>query len=226
MSTVEQIQNEAAYRQLLVQGVLAVLLPTEDLQNPCLRILVTDIIADMILGNGIGAKASAGWLVWEGIAKVLEQQQQQQQQQQLYQNGRKGERKSNIVTQQLTGFSSGADGKPVSTMFWHILQYIYLLILGTRFLLIGLWTAASSNKQEDDEWIPVPDKDRPSPIGSKVEALSFKRPFLTYSVFELLSLLLELQRRMPWLTGCMSLIRHHLMDGIMKVGSTGAILDK
>ena len=213
LSTVEQIQNEAAYRQLLVQSVLAVLLPTEDLQNPCLRILVTDIIADMILGKGV---LSAGWLLWEGIAKVLEH----------HQNGRKGEKKSNIVTQ-LTSGATGArepipDGVGISIMFWRILQYIYLLILGTRFLLIGLWTA-SSNK------IPVEDKDYGSPIGTKLEALSYgtksnRRPFLTYSVFELLSLLLELQRRMPWLTGWMSLIKHHLV--VLRVGSTGAVLDK
>src|SRR5216117_635801 len=39
----EQQKNEAAYRRLLVQGVLAVLLPTEDLENGCLRTLVREI---------------------------------------------------------------------------------------------------------------------------------------------------------------------------------------
>ncbi|KAI9864950.1 MAG: hypothetical protein M1830_006072, partial [Pleopsidium flavum] len=56
-STVNELQqNEAAYCQLLVQGVLAVLLPPEDLENACLRTLVTDILGELILRNGIGGK--------------------------------------------------------------------------------------------------------------------------------------------------------------------------
>ena len=44
----EQSANETLYFQLLVQGVLAVLLPTEDLENDCLRTLVGDGIADLV----------------------------------------------------------------------------------------------------------------------------------------------------------------------------------
>ncbi|RYZ32624.1 MAG: hypothetical protein EOP01_00570, partial [Propionibacteriaceae bacterium] len=60
-ATVEQRENESAWRQLLVQGVLAVLLPTEDLENGCLRALVAEIFAEMILGNGISGKACESW---------------------------------------------------------------------------------------------------------------------------------------------------------------------
>ena len=68
----EQKENEAAYRQLLVHGVLAVLLPTEDLENSCLTALVGQIFSEMIIGNGIGGKASEPWLLWEGITKTAE----------------------------------------------------------------------------------------------------------------------------------------------------------
>ena len=61
----EQARNEESWRQLLVQGVLAVLLPTEDLENGCLRALVAEIFSDMILGNGVSGKACKPWLLWE-----------------------------------------------------------------------------------------------------------------------------------------------------------------
>ena len=71
-SVLIQKENEAAYRQLLVEGVLAILLPTEDFENDCLTSLVGQIISEMILGNGIGEKACEPWLLWEGITKMAE----------------------------------------------------------------------------------------------------------------------------------------------------------
>ncbi|KAL1595373.1 hypothetical protein SLS59_008305 [Nothophoma quercina] len=69
---VEQRENESAWRQLIIQGVLAVLLPTDDLNNGCLRSLVAEIFAEMILGNGISGKACEGWLLWEAIGRIAD----------------------------------------------------------------------------------------------------------------------------------------------------------
>ncbi|EDO04496.1 hypothetical protein SS1G_06979 [Sclerotinia sclerotiorum 1980 UF-70] len=65
-----QSNNEAAYRQLIINGLLAVLLPTEDLENDCLTSLVSQIFSEMILGNGIGGKACEPWLLWEAFATI------------------------------------------------------------------------------------------------------------------------------------------------------------
>lgn len=71
-SVLEQGQNEAAWRQLLVQGVLAVLLPTEDLENGCLRALIGEVFSELLVGNGISGRASEGWLLWEAIIRIVE----------------------------------------------------------------------------------------------------------------------------------------------------------
>lgn len=73
-SASQQRENEAAYRQLLVQGVLAVLLPTEDLDNECLTALVGQILSELIIGNVVIGKLSQPWMIWECLiitARVL-----------------------------------------------------------------------------------------------------------------------------------------------------------
>ena len=67
-----QAQNEALYRQLLARCILAVLLPVEDLRDPCLRALVSDILGDLILGTAIGGRVCAPWFLWENIARAAE----------------------------------------------------------------------------------------------------------------------------------------------------------
>ncbi|EAS32895.3 PXA domain-containing protein [Coccidioides immitis RS] len=69
-SVVEQQERESIYRQMLAQGILAVLLPTEDLENVCLRTLVGDILADLLLGEIVGGKVAEGWFIWEVITKL------------------------------------------------------------------------------------------------------------------------------------------------------------
>ncbi|GAB7351207.1 hypothetical protein MBLNU459_g1646t1 [Dothideomycetes sp. NU459] len=49
----EQTENESIWRQLLVQGALSMLLPPEDLENPPLRVLVSEILSELILGKGV-----------------------------------------------------------------------------------------------------------------------------------------------------------------------------
>ncbi|RYO81323.1 hypothetical protein DL766_006587 [Monosporascus sp. MC13-8B] len=62
-----QAENERTYRQLLAQGLLAILLPTEDLENPCLTALVGEILSELVIGNLIANKISEPWLIWEGL---------------------------------------------------------------------------------------------------------------------------------------------------------------
>jgi len=52
------------------------------------------------------------------------------------------------------------------------------------------------------------------------------RPILSFRIFPLVSVLLDLPSRMPWLSGSMALLHHHLMHGMLKVGATDGILDQ
>ncbi|RDA83013.1 hypothetical protein CP532_4388 [Ophiocordyceps camponoti-leonardi (nom. inval.)] len=70
----DQRESEADYRQLLVYAVLAVLLPTEDLENPCLTALVGQIFSELVIGNLIIGKAAQPWLILEGICILAHNQ--------------------------------------------------------------------------------------------------------------------------------------------------------
>ncbi|KAK3106708.1 hypothetical protein LTR53_018223, partial [Teratosphaeriaceae sp. CCFEE 6253] len=56
---------------MLVLTVVQLVLPPEDLQNPCLSVLVTEIFSEIIVRNAVLVKASEPWLLWEGVTKLL-----------------------------------------------------------------------------------------------------------------------------------------------------------
>ncbi|KAI7579591.1 hypothetical protein KC343_g20888, partial [Hortaea werneckii] len=66
-----QHENEGDWCQLLVNDILPLLLPPEDLSNPCLDVLVSEIFSEMIMHNAILGKTSEPWLLWEGITKSI-----------------------------------------------------------------------------------------------------------------------------------------------------------
>ena len=238
-STVEeQAKNEAGYRQLLVQGVLAVILPTEDLRNPCLRTLVADVMGDMILGNGVAGKACEAWMIWEGITKTLDNIKAQIEpkvagteieadtRSRLEKSGLLGEIKERQETERNT---RGGRLVIVSEVFWRILQYAYLTFTTTRFIILGLIAASSTPSRRRYRPRPIAKGDAkaaPMTMNKKAPAEDDRRPILSYSVLELVSQLLELPSRMPWLCGTLSLVQYHLVSGGLRVGATDGLLDK
>ena len=137
------------------------LLPTEDLENGCLRALVAEIFAEMILGNGISGKACEGWLLWEGITRIAEV---------LQDNAKESDAQSKDITpeQSLTRLerygllSSPADaqsrsaqpqqsskrrhdGTPmtISGLFWIVIQYTFLAGTAMRATILALATSSS-----------------------------------------------------------------------------------
>ncbi|KKK26443.1 hypothetical protein ARAM_004165 [Aspergillus rambellii] len=127
---VQQRENEAVYRRLLADGVLAVLLPTEELENACLRALVTDILADLVLGNEVSGKICEGWFLWESITKLLDTLSRDKPQ-----NRDSGVEKSPQNRLQKFGLLSPKDSQSnrsssttqsqTSNWIWHLLQFLH-----------------------------------------------------------------------------------------------------
>jgi hypothetical protein len=243
-SALQQRQNETLWRQLLVQGVLSVLLPTEDLENGCLRALVAEIFSEMILGGAISEKACEGWLLWESITKMAEV---------IQPRLAKEEHAINTESDRPLGrldqyspqptFASEAPrtsvgsappspkGSTVAAMFWLVVQYIFLAYHVLRVVIVGLVTSPS-----------LPPRTTPfSPIGREPPGSTMhegkassglesrrvsKRAILSMKLWSCVSLILELEVRMPWFTGCVSLLHWGATAGPGRVGDTDGLLDR
>jgi len=238
-TTIEQMENESAYRQLLVQGVLTILLPTEDLENDCLTTLVGQIFSEMILGGGIGGKASEPWLLWEGITKIAEVIQTK-----LPKNKaqvrveRSNSDLMDSVPLNLTGkrARSWKFGRSLHKTFWLVLQYGYVAFTAIRFFIITLATASSlpsritpttkitGSTLANDRMEPL---ESTSPAtSSATRQIPSKQPIVKMKIWSCASSLLDLDARMPWLNATLSFLQWASLTGPGEVGNTDGMVDK
>lgn len=227
----EQRNNETAYRQLLVQGALAVLLPTEDLENACLRTLVADVIGEMILGNGVGGKACEGWLIWEGITNIVENVKTRLEPKstggevEVEADTRSRLEKFGLLDEKNDRVRQRSHRSSRSTviveMFWRLLHYGYLIFMVARFIVLGLVAASSQASQSSG--VAQTNMSLPTKFS---ETQAHRRPAISFRIFSMISCMLDLSNRMPWLAGSLSLIQYEVTDGPGKVGNTDGIVDK
>ncbi len=235
----EQTENEAAYRQLLVQAVLAVLLPTEDLDNDCLTAIVGQIFSEMILGGGIGGKASEPWMIWEGITKISEVLQAHLPKSKA--QVRVERSNSDVVNSTPKGLTgpntkSWRIQRSLQKSFWLALQYCFLAFSAVRFLAITLATSSSLPSRNPitvkSTGLP-PSKDHLEPPestnaddiwdGRKDQT---KQPIVKMKIWSCAANLLDLDARMPWLSATFSMLQHVALTGPGQLGNTDGMIDK
>ncbi|KAF1938571.1 hypothetical protein EJ02DRAFT_457758 [Clathrospora elynae] len=250
-TVVEQRESESAWRQLLVQGVLAVLLPTEDLENGCLRALVGEIFAEMILGNGISGKACEGWLLWEGITSIAEVLQSDATKEEVSQpeDASSGQPLTRLerygLLNPLEGAETAGSQEPHVTgqhrhrrspvhipgSFWAVLQYAFLAFTAVRAVILNLATLSSlPSRSAPSEQSPgdalsqsqMPQADAPESRRS----LGIKRPVVSMTLWSCAAQFAELDVRMPWLLGFISVLHRGALVGPGKVGETDGVLDR
>lgn len=227
----EQQENERLYRHLLAQGVLAVLLPTEDLENVCLRTLVEDVLSDLILGNQVGGRICEGWFIWTAVSKVIALTKQRDAESALSR-----EKASDAVSElnRLEKFGLLSDDNDrhehlpqnsqskMSLWIWKVLSSTYLAYVTVRFIIGGLvHTAFFKSEASTKEANPADQL-----YTLKKSSQEITRPVLSYRAFSLISHLAEMPQRMPWLSGFFSLIQSLALTGPGKLGDVGGILDR
>ncbi|KAK7965035.1 hypothetical protein PG996_000604 [Apiospora saccharicola] len=229
-----QADNEVAYRQLLVQGLLALLLPTEDLENECLTSLVGQIFSELIIGNLFINKLSEPWMLWEVLIILTR----------LADRGSSsdtsGSRKSGSTTaSEMDGAARGPGskqpwGSSISRGFWSLIQWGFLAVSLIRAFITTIALSRS---------LPP----RPPPIATRTlgskdhvdgekhydllpDHHSFetpvKVPIAQFSLWPCLANLLEMDVRMPWLGATLSLLQWGAMRGPGKVAGYDGIVDR
>lgn len=224
-----QAENERAYRQLLVQGSLAVILPTEDLQNGPLRVLVGDIIADLIIGQALAGKVCSGWFLHDAISKVAvaltDKVRPKAAGTEIRDDAKNRLERFGLLTHDLNlqaGHSPSHDQSEMATWFWRLMQYGYLVYLFLRYAWKEFQFARSKPKRQHHV--------RAAPSSSlapnKSQEDSPPRPVLAYGLYSMISTLLQTADRMPWATGMLSFWQQLLLRGVGRVGGSNSILDR
>ncbi|KAJ5599836.1 hypothetical protein N7450_000903 [Penicillium hetheringtonii] len=231
----EQSENEAIYRRLLVNGTLALLLPTEDLENSSLRTLVGDVVADLILGKEVAGRICEGRFFWETTTKLITSVQKRQAGQgpgpSEHMTTSRLERFGLLHNQDDTIDSQPSIQSPITTWIWSVLQNIYLLYVALRFITTGLFRVASSPSPRASHGAGVSfpaatPETRKEGTGSSSDSVACKRPVLDYRMLSMTSRLLGISQRMPWLTGLLALTQHFIVAGPGRLGDTDGVLDR
>ncbi|RGP64646.1 hypothetical protein FLONG3_9476, partial [Fusarium longipes] len=193
--------------------ILAILLPTEDLENPCLTSLVEQIFSELIIGNIIANKASQPWMLYEGIcitAKVLRQKKDQG-------PTPAGTPKESFEPKlEVKGRRTWSVRSSVRSFFLGVIQLGMIVVASLRFITTALVMASSLPTRTTplDEKEALPDKDKHSGISSSPESSDYiKAPILSCRLWTCLGNLLELSLRMPWLDGLLSLLQYGAVNG-------------
>lgn len=219
-SAAKQAENEVAYQQLLVQGVLAVLLPTEDLENECLTSLVGQIVSELVISGVVVKKASEPWMIWTGLtilAEVIGRRKSDA-------RGRDS-RRSGSSTHGATGFS-------IPGLLWFMVHYIFAFMTLTRLFIT---TVASSRSLPPRHQVLLTKNDashfeegfgatHSSPGHALPDAI--KTPILAFGIWPAISNLVEADRRMPWLSGGLSLVQWLVIAGPGTVAGVNGIIDR
>ncbi|KAK1691298.1 PXA domain-containing protein [Colletotrichum godetiae] len=228
LSIAGQQENESLYRQLLVQGVLAVLLPTEDLENGCLTSLVGQIFSELIIGNVLANRISQPWLIYEILiilTRVLDR--------------KASEPIEEGVAEALQGGSTSALPRParrswsVQGAFWSLVQWSFLAFTTIRFLVITLAMSSSLPPRSDGE---LNEKDQVTGqishsktlnhTASSNEVQPVKTPIAAFKLWSCVADLIEMDSRMPWLSGIMSLFQLGAMSGPGRVAGLNGAMDR
>ncbi|KAJ5586979.1 uncharacterized protein N7459_002744 [Penicillium hispanicum] len=232
-----QAENESDYRRLLANGTLAVLLPTEDLENNSLRTLVGDVLADLILGKEVAGRICEAQFFYEVTTKLTT----------MVRHGKSAEdpdTTTGIATNRLERFgllstddepakSEPAAQSQATVWIWNILQSIYVGYVALRFIATGLFRVASSPGSGSSHGAsvsfpaatPGPQK-REGIESSSSDGVAGKRPVLGYRVYSMASQLLGVSERMPWLSGLFALVQHLVLAGPGRLGDTDGIIDR
>jgi hypothetical protein len=236
-----QQENESAWCQMVVNRALALLLPYEEHQNPCLQVLVSEILSEMIFHNGICGKACESWLIWEGVTKTIyavrpdlipePQPAEAPQVNRLTQFGLVSQDDNNAPVRQ----SRYPRLDALKQAFWAVLQSLWLAWILLRSSIAVLMQASSlparsshpkSVESESSLNIDMINHSGDLDTSTPPTSDSRKVSILGMTLWTCLSKLTRLQDRMPWLIGTISLVQWLLLYGPGRLCCTDSRLDR
>jgi len=231
----QQAENEATYRQLLVYAVLAILLPTEDLENSVLTTLVGQILSELVIGNLVANKLSEPWMIFElliiaarnarkGVTAEFGEKETASGAS-LSTSSKKRRRSAAAAVEATGGTTGGGKRFSIQGLFWSIVQWCFL----TMSFFRGLWTLLTMAKTlpprtstQRAEKLKNYEPSKPADPHKQAP----KTPVLAFRCWSAILRLVELDFRMPWLHGILSMLQWAAITGPGEVGAVDGKLDR
>jgi hypothetical protein len=207
---------------LLVYSVLAILLPTEDLENGCLTTLVGQIFSELIIRNAVANRLSEPWLVWELL---------------IIASRTAGRRKTTEVDDRVepsgNAYRDGRRRFSVQALFWTIMQWCFLAVSFIRAAFAILVMSGSLPRRTSHSAGPKgvaghgtsQASIRPT-RSSKGDQAPSKTPVLAFRCWSAVSNLAEMDIRMPWLCGALSMLQWIAVTGPGQIAGVDGKLDR
>lgn len=235
-ATKQQANNEAAYRQLLVQGVLALLLPTEDLENECLTSLVGQILSELIIGNLVINKLSEPWLLWEIIIILTRVAKKGETANTRPDSPERTDAASPCA--KLTVNSRRPPGKQqawsTQQLFWATVQWLFFVVSSIRLVLNTVVTSRALpprpvpilNSRQETMGDGSGKGSYQPPHDLETQEQPTKVPIAAFSLWPCIANLLEMDARMPWLRGALSMVQWGAMRGPGMLAGHDGVIDR
>ena len=222
----------------------------DDLENGCLRALVSEILSEMIVGTALSKQVCEPWLLWEGITRLLELPKYRVTSDIAAQRVKSGETEG-VASSRLEQFGLlstsqgsevGAESRrtrsasnqempaassySISKLFWLGVQYLFFAFTAVRAIMFAVTT--SSGLPSRSKTYPIISTSNPDGLGPAGGANNRRplRPLVSMSIWRTVGHLIELDVRMPWLLGCFSLLHRLTVSGGGGVGGTNSTVDR
>jgi len=222
LSCDQQQLHETTYRKLLAEGILALLVPAEDLRNPCLRVLLNEILADMILDGLVSKKLCDGAFIYDMIQRVADSARGTSKPWALEMPPQPAKVDRLAHFGLLSQRSPGARHEMTNTL-WTIAGYLILIITYLQTCFTSwIWTTKLPSRSLSKEGANH-DPHRPDVLddligrtqhekGNTITRHDSKLPIISYHTWSMAATIVNLPDRMPWFTGFAKLLRHFLLQ--------------
>ncbi|KAK3997239.1 PXA domain-containing protein [Cladorrhinum sp. PSN332] len=218
----DQAENEVAYRQLLVQAILAILLPTEDLENGCLTALVGQIFSELIIGNSVANRLSEPWLIYELFIITSRIVGRRKQPAEGHENA-SGRPNKDATDGRSSSFS-------IQALFWRVIHWGFLATSFIRLAFSVLMTSRSLPPRTSGGSTVPRKNETNATYHHEVELEPSSEPSMTpvlaFRCWAAISNLIEMDTRMPWLRGAMSMLQWVSMTGPGQIAAVDGRLDR
>lgn len=211
-SSLLQTDNETAWSQLLVGRLVPFLVPPEDLVNPCLQVLVQELLSEMILRGAVCNKATEPWLLWDGTRKlIISPQPRPAFSRTVDHSASKGYTRSNEQRRRHVR-------SIISFVFWSGIQTM-ITVWHALLAVVGAYRNSST----------IPRPSHPRRIAKTTHDANQgngRRAILDMALWSLLAYAALLPQRMPWLSGLLNLVHWLLLRGPWKLGIVDSKIDR